>query len=122
MWSYAQVRTLGQPGQYCVFMSFALTVYQGLILFLQRMFADVYNATQYFRSKSLMERLSLSEIVIGDVVLAECYCIRTPEVAGGRPVRSASWRVWFELSAISLLVKSPRLPFPYVQDSFSGCL
>ncbi len=89
---------------------------------LQRMFTDVYDATQSFRAKSLMERLSLSDVVLGDVILAECYCIRTPEVTGGRAVKPVSWRVWFELSAISLLVKAPRLPFPYVPDGFSGCL
>ncbi|EIW61756.1 uncharacterized protein TRAVEDRAFT_18356 [Trametes versicolor FP-101664 SS1] len=60
----------------------------------QHMFAGVYDATQYFRAKSLMERLPLSDVVLGDVVLAECYCIRTLEVTGGRAVKPATWRAY----------------------------
>ncbi len=121
MRSYEQ-GCLGQPGEYFTCKITHLLCNGGSLFSLQHMFADVYNATQCFRSKSLMERLPLSDVAVGDVVLAECYCIRTLEVTGGRAVKPASWRVWFELSAISLLVKGPRLPFSYVPDSFSGCL
>lgn len=86
------------------------------------MFSEVYDATQTFRPKGLMQRIGLSEIVRGDVVMAECYCIRSPESVGRRAVSPVHWRVWFELFAISLIVKAPRLPFSYVQDGFSGCM
>lgn len=88
----------------------------------QRMFSEVYDATQSFRSKGLMQRIGLSELLRGDVVVAEFYCIRSPELTGRRVVAPATWRVWFELSAVSLLVRAPRLPFPYVPDDFNGCL
>lgn len=86
------------------------------------MFSEVYDATQSFRPKGLMQRVGFSDLVRGDVVMAECYCVRSPDSTGRRAEVPTTWRVWFELSALSLLVKAPRLPFSYVQDGFNGCM
>ncbi|KAH9855411.1 hypothetical protein C2E23DRAFT_882797 [Lenzites betulinus] len=89
----------------------------------QGMFTGVYDATHAFRSKELMPRMGLSSIIRGDIVLAECYCIRSPELVGqGVPGGPFTWRVWFEIGSISLLAMAPRMPMSYVPDTFTGCM
>ncbi|EIW58454.1 uncharacterized protein TRAVEDRAFT_20459 [Trametes versicolor FP-101664 SS1] len=41
-------------------------------------FKDVYDATESFGSKQGMRQIGLSGLAIGDVVLAESYCVRMP--------------------------------------------
>ncbi|TFK80849.1 hypothetical protein K466DRAFT_604989 [Polyporus arcularius HHB13444] len=64
-----------------------------------RMFREVYDATKEYTSKCRMPRISLSDLVIGDVVLVETKMMR---IAG-----SAGWASWYELQSISRLLPRP---------------
>ncbi|KAI0357515.1 hypothetical protein OH77DRAFT_1399250, partial [Trametes cingulata] len=67
------------------------------------MFPEIFDARQSFRNKDQMRVISPSDIVGGDLVLAECLCTKVPHRRLPRKTNEARWSTSFSLLAISLL-------------------
>lgn len=88
----------------------------------QRFFGEIYDATVSYGSKNVMPKIGLSGLSIGDVVLAETYCVRMLRhdirVSGA----GDNWHSGFHLSSVSLLFRSPRPVLLRTEDTFTGSL
>ncbi|KAH9852848.1 hypothetical protein C2E23DRAFT_868384 [Lenzites betulinus] len=70
------------------------------------LFPNIYDATETYKAKSAMMRLSPRDLVVGDIVLVEATVIRR-SVRRGKAQEWSYWDVEFQLDAISRLL--PRL-------------
>lgn len=84
-------------------------------------FTALYDATAAFRSKSEMAQLPPSELMRGDVVLAEAYITRyhPGSVDDIRTQDLTKWRARFEMQSLSLLLRAPEF-VEEVEDRESG--
>lgn len=73
---------------------------RALLFYTPQMFPHVYDATEAYQTKSEMKRLSLRDLVVGDIVLVEATVTRH-SVRRGRAREWTCWDVDFRLDAIS---------------------
>lgn len=69
-----------------------------------------------------MDRLPVSDFVVGDIVLVECKLIRNGGVEGYPSDATAVPASWFSLEAMSRLHCRPRAVRPAIRDSFDRVL
>ncbi|KAI0649967.1 hypothetical protein C8Q79DRAFT_902827, partial [Trametes meyenii] len=81
-----------------------------------------YDATSDFTDKTEMLRVSPTFFAVGDVVLAECMCIRRKRDPGCGSRDWSSWGTEFELVSMSVLSGVPRRLAPIVRDTFTDHL
>ena len=68
----------------------------------------LYDATAAYRAKKDMPTLDVASLAAGDVVLAECYIMRSPRGAGGVDHDGADrLHSWLEIQSVSLLAGRP---------------
>ncbi|EIW51391.1 uncharacterized protein TRAVEDRAFT_25098 [Trametes versicolor FP-101664 SS1] len=74
----------------------------------EKSFDSAYDATASYTSKERMDRLPVSDFVVGDIVLVECKLIRNGGVEGYPSDATAVPASWFSLEAMSRLHCRPR--------------
>ncbi len=87
-------------------------------------FRDIFDATNGYTTKAAMPRLPLTDLMIGDLVLAECTAIRY-KVDNAPAHQWDSWQVGFQLHALSLLHRRSETIAPppsFFTDDFEGTL
>ncbi|KAI0355621.1 hypothetical protein OH77DRAFT_1402666, partial [Trametes cingulata] len=74
----------------------------------EKMFRDVFDARWGFQNKNQMQRIPPSDIIGGDLVLAECLYVKSRQRRPAEDTYATDWNSSFSLLAIALLAKAPR--------------
>lgn len=86
-------------------------------------FDEVYDARKTLRPKRDMKKLEVNVLKPNDIVLVEALVRRYAPRTDGYPKPSASagwtsWKTFFELNSISLIVKAPEKVAADAEEAF----
>ncbi|KAJ7934089.1 hypothetical protein B0H13DRAFT_2306113 [Mycena leptocephala] len=87
-------------------------------------FADYYDARTALKDKSLMEKLSVEQITVHDIVLIEAqigrYAVRAEgsDVKGKKPAMTR-WQTFYDLQAVYLFKNASPVPFEAAASDFA---
>ncbi|KAJ7914194.1 hypothetical protein B0H13DRAFT_2325520 [Mycena leptocephala] len=87
-------------------------------------FADYYDARTALKDKSLMEKLSVEQITVHDIILIEAqigrYAVRAEgsDVKGKKPAMTR-WQTFYDLQAVYLFKNASPVPFEAAASDFA---
>lgn len=90
---------------------------------LKQVFREIYDARTRYTAKPEMQPLSPTDLSIGDLVLVECWLVRS-RIDRSSHAWTAGWTTAFQLRSLSLLLsRNPsdsHVPSIDIDDGFDG--